>query len=147
MNDDIFDAIVRGYAQPRMASACARGGCQSARLLAMLEAAATQIGEMIAREEQRMKSTEPAKALWCETGDHAFSERAPGWKVLVISGGDEEDNESLTVCGPHLATHPLGQHLHRAVTAAPAPAPAPGFTPAPPATDTTDARWPDGSRY
>lgn len=88
--------------------------------------------EQIGREREHamtmtpQAAARPCQALWCEEGGHAFSERDPGMKVVVISGTDDAGapvDESRTMCGgcapqvnvrrtrPELAAPPSGYQV------------------------------------
>lgn len=59
--------------------------------------------ELLADQEKEAKRMEPTRALWCEQGGHAFSEKDPDFQVLSITGKDKEGKqvtESRTICGP-----------------------------------------------
>ena len=51
-----------------------------------------------------------SKALWCDPGSHAFSDRDPGRqhisRTLINSEGDEV-TEPWDICGPHAAESSL----------------------------------------
>jgi len=76
-----------------IAHACERDGCQLSRARELFEQAERLL-------EKRM---EPTRALWCDQGEHPFSERDPGRKVITIGGtgaDGELAEESRTTCGP-----------------------------------------------
>jgi len=105
------NSMAAGYGYVRDPSALCRGsGCHSRTLIATADAAMAQTAELleqVGREREHAmtmtpQGARPCQALWCEEGGHAFSERDPGMKVVVISGTDDSGapvDESRTMCG------------------------------------------------
>ena len=95
--------VVPNSAYIRCPSEACRGqGCRAEELEGMLASTLNITQELLARQEKESRM-EPTRALWCEQGEHSFSEKDPGLQVMTIQGRDEEGkpvSESRTLCGP-----------------------------------------------
>lgn len=70
---------------------CLNYGCQLQKALAILR----QASEMQARAQAMLESAERdnmSRALWCDSGGHAFSERDPGRQRITVEVLDEDEN-------------------------------------------------------
>lgn len=83
--------------------ACKKDGCQAPELAALCRQLSEQERELLEVLQRKEEQVEPTRALWCEQGEHSFSEKDPGMQVMTIQGKDDEGkpvSESRTLCGP-----------------------------------------------
>ena len=105
--------------------ACASSGCQATelgRMLAETSGRAREVMSILQRKEETMTPMEPTKSLWCEQGDHSFSEKDPDMQVIAMQrkGPDgEKVTESRTTCGKCAAIvmNRIGQAQNTTVSA------------------------------
>lgn len=83
--------------------ACKKDGCQAPELAALARKVSEQERELLELLQRKEEQMEPTRALWCEQSGHSFSEKDPDFKVMSITGKDEDGkpvSESRTICGP-----------------------------------------------
>jgi len=83
---------------------CRERGCQAPELAALArhlsDEAHKTLETMLNRKEGQQM--EPTRALWCEQGDHSFSEKDPDLQVITMQRRGPEGEkveESRTTCG------------------------------------------------
>lgn len=115
------------YYVPGADFACRKGGCQLARMQETLKASAAVLAEHLGRSHM-------SRAMWCDQGGHAFSEKDPGRQHLSMTivaddGSGRELQEARDICGQCAADS--GLLAARKTRPADAPAIAPADTPPP----------------
>lgn len=83
--------------------ACRKYGCQAPELAELCRRISDQQHELFDVLRAKEEQMEPTRALWCEQSGHSFSEKDPDFKVMSITGKDEDGkpvSESRTICGP-----------------------------------------------
>jgi hypothetical protein len=83
-------------------SACVANGCRAPELAALARHISDQAHVALGLLDKRGEQMEPTRSLWCEQGDHSFSEKDPDMQVIAMQrkGPDgEKVTESRTTCG------------------------------------------------
>jgi hypothetical protein len=81
---------------------CRDQGCQAPELAALARQLSNHEHAVLDLLSKRGGQMEPTRALWCEQGDHSFSEKDPDMQVIAMQrkGPDgEKVTESRTTCG------------------------------------------------
>jgi hypothetical protein len=81
---------------------CAASRCQAPVLAELVQRLSDQQHEVLDTLNRKEAKMEPTRALWCEQGDHSFSEKDPDMQVLTMQrkGPDgDKVTESRTTCG------------------------------------------------